>query len=45
MSGKERASYLFRIAELIREHVEELALIELLEVGKTLAGARGRDAP
>ena len=41
MSGKERASFLFGISELIRDHVEELALLELLEVGKTLAGARG----
>jgi len=41
MSGKERAGYLYRISELIRANVEELALIESLEVGKTLAGARG----
>jgi len=41
MSGKERASYLYKIAELIRQNAEELALIESLEVGKTLAGARG----
>jgi len=41
MSGKERAQYLFKISELIKKNVEELALIESLEVGKTLAGARG----
>lgn len=41
LTGKERAGYLYRIAELIRENAEELALIESLEVGKTLAGARG----
>jgi len=41
MSGKERASYLYRISELIRANAEELATIECLEVGKTLAGARG----
>src|SRR5690349_11507010 len=41
MSGKERAHYLYKISGLISEHVEELALIESLEVGKTLAGARG----
>ena len=41
MSGKERASYLYKISALISEHVEELALMESLEVGKTLAGARG----
>ena len=41
MSGKERASYMFALSAKIKEHVEELALIESLEVGKTLAGARG----
>ena len=41
MSGKERAQYLHKIAELIKQNAEELALIESLEVGKTLAGARG----
>ncbi len=41
LSGKERASYLYKISALIREHAEELALSESLEVGKTLAGARG----
>lgn len=41
MSGKERADYLFRISQAIRDNIEELALIESLEVGKTLAGARG----
>ena len=41
MSGRERAGYLYKIADLIRRDAEELALIESLEVGKTLAGARG----
>src|SRR6185312_7971785 len=41
MTGKERASYLYRISELIKQNAEELALMESLEVGKTLAGARG----
>ena len=41
MSGKERAQYLYKISELIKKNAEELALIECLEVGKTLAGARG----
>jgi len=44
MSGKERARYLYKISALISEHIEELALIESLEVGKTLAGARGEMA-
>jgi len=41
---KGRASYLYKISALITEHAEELALIESLEVGKTLAGARGEMA-
>ena len=41
LSGKERAQFLYRIAALIRAHRDELALLESLEVGKTLAGARG----
>ena len=44
MSGKERAAYLFKISQAIRDNAEELALIESLEVGKTLAGARGEMA-
>ena len=40
LSGKERAAYLYKISQAIRDHAEELALIESLEVGKTLAGAR-----
>lgn len=40
MSGKERAAILFRVSEKIRDHLEELATIESLEVGKTLVGAR-----
>jgi len=41
LSAKERAGFMYAISAKIREHVEELALIESLEVGKTLAGARG----
>jgi len=41
MSGKERAGYMYALSAKIKEHAEELALIESLEVGKTLAGARG----
>jgi acyl-CoA reductase-like NAD-dependent aldehyde dehydrogenase len=41
MTGKERANYLYRISELNKQNAEELALMESLEVGKTLAGARG----
>lgn len=34
LSGRERARYLFRVAELIRQHQEEFALIESLDNGK-----------
>jgi acyl-CoA reductase-like NAD-dependent aldehyde dehydrogenase len=44
MSGKERAAYLFKISQAIRDNAAELALIESLEVGKTLAGARNEMA-
>ncbi|MDR7033352.1 aldehyde dehydrogenase family protein [Mesorhizobium sp. BE184] len=41
MSGAERSRLMFRTAELILAHVEEIALIESLEVGKPIAQARG----
>jgi acyl-CoA reductase-like NAD-dependent aldehyde dehydrogenase len=40
MKSAERARILHAIADLIRDHAEELATIECLEVGKTLSGAR-----
>jgi len=39
-SGAERASCLSKLASLIREHADELALIETLESGKPIAQAR-----
>ncbi|MEU9346121.1 aldehyde dehydrogenase family protein [Streptomyces sp. NPDC048278] len=41
LSGRERGRVLHRVAELIREHAEEIAALESLDVGKpiTLAGA------
>src|SRR5208282_2430360 len=36
---------LLRFAELIREHVEELALLETLDVGKPIANALSVDVP
>jgi acyl-CoA reductase-like NAD-dependent aldehyde dehydrogenase len=41
MSTAERSRIMTRVAELVLEHREELATIESLEIGKTLAGARG----
>src|SRR5262245_2589210 len=40
LSARDRAAFLFKISDLIRANAEELAIIECLEVGKTLAGAR-----
>ena len=36
---------LLRFAELIREHADELALLETLDVGKTIGNALGVDVP
>ena len=44
MSGAERSRLMFKTAELILAHVEEIALIESLEVGKPIAQARGEIA-
>jgi acyl-CoA reductase-like NAD-dependent aldehyde dehydrogenase len=41
MSAAERSGFLFKTAALIRDHAEELATIESLEVGKPIAQARG----
>ncbi|MEU6510079.1 aldehyde dehydrogenase family protein [Streptomyces sp. NPDC046942] len=37
MSGRERGRVLYRVAELIREHAEELAALESLDVGKPIS--------
>lgn len=44
MTGAERSRLLFKVAELILENQEELALIEAIEVGKPIASARGEIA-
>lgn len=41
MSAGARARVLFDIARVVREHVDELALIELRDTGKPLGDARG----
>ena len=44
MTGAERGLILNRIADLIEDHVEELALDEALEVGKAISQARNEMA-
>ena len=44
MSGKERAGHLYKISELIKQNVEELALMESLEVGEDPRRRARRDA-
>ena len=40
---KERKRVLLRLAELIREHADELGLLETLDMGKPIGEARGTD--
>jgi betaine-aldehyde dehydrogenase len=41
--ARERGRYLRRIAEVIRDHADELAVLETLEMGKPLAQSRNFD--
>ena len=41
MPGAERARIIAKVGGLLLQHVEEFATVELLEVGKTIAGTRG----
>ncbi|HWV87775.1 MAG TPA: aldehyde dehydrogenase family protein [Capillimicrobium sp.] len=43
MPPAHRAQLLWRVAELVEEHADELALLETLDNGKPLAVARARD--
>jgi acyl-CoA reductase-like NAD-dependent aldehyde dehydrogenase len=43
MNASERSKILWRIGELIDEHRDELVMLESLNTGKTLKGARGGD--
>src|SRR5580704_17712244 len=45
ISPHERARYLFKIAELIDKHADELAELETLDNGKPLTFSRGFDIP
>lgn len=40
-SGKARAGYLLKVADLIEQNVERIALLETLESGKPISQARG----
>lgn len=44
MEAAERSRIMFKVADLILQRVEELALVESLEVGKPIAQARGEIA-
>lgn len=41
LSGKERAAVLLRVADLIEEHTDRIAVLETLESGKPITQARG----
>ncbi|MEL6959784.1 MAG: aldehyde dehydrogenase family protein [Pseudomonadota bacterium] len=41
ISGKERAAVLLKVADLIEEHTERLAILETLESGKPISQSRG----
>ncbi|MCX7865061.1 MAG: aldehyde dehydrogenase family protein, partial [Novosphingobium sp.] len=41
LSGKARAAYLLKIADLIEQNVERIALLETLESGKPISQSRG----
>lgn len=43
LSGRERSRVLIRVAQLFREHAEELAQVESLDVGKPISLARAVD--
>ena len=45
MTSSERGKLIWKLAELVEEHVEELATLETLDNGKALAIARAADVP
>ncbi|KAI7867728.1 aldehyde dehydrogenase domain-containing protein [Spinellus fusiger] len=44
-TGKIRAKYMLKLADLVDEHAEELSQIETLDNGKSISAARGFDIP
>jgi aldehyde dehydrogenase (NAD+) len=45
MSARERGKLLYRLAELIEDHKEELAALETLDNGKPISDSRNADLP
>jgi phenylacetaldehyde dehydrogenase len=45
MTPAERSRIVWRIGDLLEEHLEEFALLETLDVGKPLAASRAADVP
>jgi len=45
MTSSERGKLIWKLAELVEEHTEELATLETLDNGKALAVARAADVP
>lgn len=45
IAPRERGKFMYRLADLIEQHKEELAILEALDNGKTLAQTRTVDAP
>lgn len=45
MTGEQRARVLLRLADLVEEHADELALLETLDNGKTFSQSRTIDVP
>lgn len=45
MSARERGKYLYKLADLMEEHIDELAALETLDNGKPLRDSRYGDLP
>jgi aldehyde dehydrogenase (NAD+) len=45
MSARERGKYMYRLADLMERHIDELAALETLDNGKPIRDSRGADLP
>lgn len=45
MSGRERGKVLYKLADLMETHMDELAALETLDNGKPLSASKGADVP
>ena len=45
MNARERGRILYRLAELMEKHIDELAALETLDNGKPIADSKGADLP